>query len=301
MTRFADLDTSRFRDSIVIVDIDGTITYDRSAELSPESLRVLRELTAHNRVYLCSNTKDVGRVASLASISGTFHLASPYRKPNRRVLEGVADREGKRVVVIGDKRLTDGLFAKRIGAEFVPVERLTHRSDRSHIALTYRLDDTYHVLSGYLRLMRPFQWVKNLLVFAPLFFAVTAFDPVTLQRAALAFVAFCAAASAVYVMNDIVDRERDAEHPVKRQRPVASGEVPVRGAWILCFALIAICGLVVWSVPQTAVIVGIYIALNIVYSTYLKHVAVADIVCVASFYVMRVLAGGLATGIYVSP
>jgi decaprenyl-phosphate phosphoribosyltransferase len=252
-------------------------------------------------VYLCSNTKEKDRIRRLADLTGTQVLATEFSKPNRRIIESIPDREDKKIVVIGDKRLTDGRFAKNIGAEFIPVSRILHHSDSRSIKATYMLDDSYHAIVSYVRLMRPQQWLKNLFVFAPIFFAGTVFHQGILEKALLAFIAFCTTASAVYIFNDIADRQKDALHHAKRTRPLAAGDVSTGGALVLSLVLLAISVLMLSYIPDAAFALLGYLVLNVAYSFSLKHIAVVDIVLIAVFYVLRILTGGYATATYVSP
>ena len=165
-------------------------------------------------------------------------------------------------------------------------------------------------LTGLLKALRPRQWVKNLLVFLPLLFAVdlvwSADDLTTLLphlgRLLALGSAFCAAASAVYLLNDLADREADRQHPVKRRRPIASGEVPAWLALVGTLAL-ALVGLVVmYFLGWPLVLAGsIYLAINVAYSAGLKRVALVDVMLVASGYVLRAVAGAVAVGAAPSP
>jgi decaprenyl-phosphate phosphoribosyltransferase len=155
---------------------------------------------------------------------------------------------------------------------------------------------------GLLRLARPKQWVKNVLVFAAPGAAGVLDNPADLAATCVAFVAFCLAASGTYYLNDAADVEADRHHPVKRHRPVASGAVPVGLARVLGVALVA-AGVLVgfatgsWHLP--AVVLG-YVALTTSYTVWLKHIAVVDLAAVAAGFVIRALAGAAATDVEVS-
>ncbi len=150
--------------------------------------------------------------------------------------------------------------------------------------------------------MRPKQWVKNLLVVAAPAAGGELTHPPTPARTALAFVAFCLAASGTYLLNDLADSEADRLHPVKRNRAIASGRVPRPLALVTGLVLLVAALLVGLPLDERFVlIVGVYIALTLSYTVWLKKVAVLDIALVASFYVMRALAGGAATHVHLSP
>ncbi len=157
------------------------------------------------------------------------------------------------------------------------------------------------MLSALVRSLRPAQWVKNLFVLAPLVFAHRLEDPDPLRRAALALLIFCAASSAVYLFNDLRDRESDRLHPLKAKRPIASGALPARAAF--AGALILGVGAIVagWSLGRgftTALVC--YLALNVLYSAVLKHIVILDVMSIAAGFMLRVLAGAAAIAVAVS-
>lgn len=153
----------------------------------------------------------------------------------------------------------------------------------------------------YFRLLRPHQWLKNLMLFFPPFLSGALLQPGMAEKGALPFVSFCLASSATYVFNDVVDAESDRLHPVKKQRPVACGEVPVKGAACLATLLGVAAVLVGLQVPaQFLPFLGAYLLVNVCYSLRLKAIPVVDIFCIASGFVLRLLAGGAACGVVVS-
>lgn len=156
-------------------------------------------------------------------------------------------------------------------------------------------------LPATVRAMRPRQWVKNLLVLAAPLAAGRLFEPAVIKTAALGFVAFCLVSALVYLVNDVRDVEEDRQHPTKRFRPIASGELKPTTALVLA-AVVGVCGLALGffvSVPLGITLV-VYVALQLLYSAYLKHLPVVDLAMVASAYLLRAIAGGVATGIPLS-
>ena len=152
-----------------------------------------------------------------------------------------------------------------------------------------------------LRLARPKQWVKNVLVFAAPGAAGVLDSRGALTDAVLAFVCFCMAAAGTYFLNDVRDIDSDRRHPTKRHRPVASGVVPVPLAAtlgiVLLLGAIGLGAAVRW--PLAATVAG-YAALTTSYSAWLKHVAVVDVVAVAAGFVLRAIAGAAATDVPIS-
>jgi decaprenyl-phosphate phosphoribosyltransferase len=148
---------------------------------------------------------------------------------------------------------------------------------------------------------RPKQWVKNVLVFAAPGAASVLSQSSALRDSALAFVAFCLTAAGTYYINDVGDVEADRRHPIKSQRPIAAGELPVRLAMVLGILLIvAGMGLALVVRWQLLAVVAVYVALTAAYTVGLKHVAVLDIALVASGFIVRAVAGGVAVDVPIS-
>jgi len=147
-------------------------------------------------------------------------------------------------------------------------------------------------LRGLIRGMRPRQWSKNGLIFLPILFdrQITHFD--ALLRVIIAFVLFCLASSAIYLLNDIVDVERDRLHPKKRFRAIASGQLPMGLAILAAIILPVISvGAALTYSPALALILLVYLAKQVAYSFYFKHVVIVDVILLAAGYVLRVIAG----------
>jgi 4-hydroxybenzoate polyprenyltransferase len=149
--------------------------------------------------------------------------------------------------------------------------------------------------------LRPWQWTKNLFVLAPLVFAHRLTEQAILLRGLLAFAAFCAAASALYLVNDVGDRVEDRHHPLKRLRPVASGALGIPLALAIAASLLLVALAVGWRLGSSFVgFLGAYVVLNLVYSWRLKHVVILDVMAIALGFVLRVLAGAAAVNVPVS-
>jgi len=150
-------------------------------------------------------------------------------------------------------------------------------------------------------LLRFHHWVKNLFIFAPAFFSFNLFDRVIFTRSALAALAFSLVSSGVYVFNDIADRGADQRHPGKKDRPLAAGRISVREASFLSAGFI-IAGLAIGRLLSFSVlcVLVVYLSINGLYSYRLKHLAIVDVFCVAFGFLLRVVTGGVATGIPLS-
>jgi len=149
--------------------------------------------------------------------------------------------------------------------------------------------------------LRPDQWTKNLIVFAALIFAVKLLDPAALANASAAFLIFCALSGAVYLINDVSDRAQDQAHPLKRLRPIASGELSPGTALVAAVILsVAALGAAFALRPAFAAVAAAYLALFVVYTRSLKHVVVLDVMTIAIGFVLRAVAGGLVIHVHIS-
>jgi decaprenyl-phosphate phosphoribosyltransferase len=157
------------------------------------------------------------------------------------------------------------------------------------------------VAGGLVKAARPRQWVKNVLVLAAPLASADLTQISVLTKVAVAFVAFCLAASAVYLLNDAIDVAEDRAHPVKCNRPIAAGRVPVSLAITVSVVLfLAALAASILASPQLLVVIAVYIAVQLGYCLGLKHQPVIDICIVASGFLIRAIAGGAATGIPLS-
>lgn len=149
---------------------------------------------------------------------------------------------------------------------------------------------------GLVKLARPKQWVKNVLVFAAPLAAGRIDEWDVLRQCIYVFAIFCLAAASIYYVNDAADVESDRRHPKKRNRPIASGAVPVKLAWALgpVLAVASVVLAMVLCNRNTALVIGLYIVLNLFYCFAFKHVLVLDLMMVASGFLFRAMIGGLA-------
>lgn len=155
-----------------------------------------------------------------------------------------------------------------------------------------------------LKIIRPQQWVKNVFVLVPLFFGRSLLDATDITASVITFLAFSFVASSIYCLNDIVDADDDRRHPKKCSRPIASGKVSVPQGYAIMAMMAVLSFCCVATLSQNSLNVGIviatYLLLNIAYCLWLKRHAIVDVCVIAFGFVMRLLAGGLATDIPLS-
>lgn len=153
-------------------------------------------------------------------------------------------------------------------------------------------------MKAWIKLLRPHQWVKSGFVFVGLLFGHGWQNPALVEQVVLAALAFSLAASAVYVGNDLADRERDRQHPDKCRRPLASGAIGVRAAILLGVAcLLLACALAWLASPSVFGIVLAYLLLNVGYTLGLKHVVLLDVFIISAGFMLRIFAGTIGVGI----
>lgn len=155
---------------------------------------------------------------------------------------------------------------------------------------------------AYVRLLRPGQWTKNVFVFAGLIFGRKLTDIESVVYAVLGFICFCLVSSAVYVMNDIHDRNEDRLHPRKRTRPIASGAVSVPSAAAIAAGLLlmGLGGAALLDIPFFLVAAA-YVVLQLFYTFWLKHAALVDVIMIGMGFVMRAVAGAVVVHVAISP
>ena len=167
------------------------------------------------------------------------------------------------------------------------------------------LNRIFAAMMEYFRLLRPLQWLKNVFVFAPIFFSNNLLKPDYFWPTLVVFASFCLVSSSIYCFNDLRDVEADRQHPKKRHRPIASGKVSIKGGYTMMI-LSMIGALVLLPMAQSPNVLYLYMIvlgywlMNIAYCIRLKQYAILDVSIIAIGFVMRVLVGGVTTDIWIS-
>ena len=176
----------------------------------------------------------------------------------------------------------------------------------SQINLEFRSICTiFAAMIHYIQLLRPLQWLKNMFVFAPIFFSNNLLKPDYFWPTLVVFASFCLISSSIYCFNDLRDVEADRQHPKKCHRPIASGKVSVRSGYVMMvICMVGSLALIPLAMspntPYLYIIVAAYWLMNIGYCIRLKQIAILDVSIIAVGFVMRVLAGGVTTDIWIS-
>ena len=154
------------------------------------------------------------------------------------------------------------------------------------------------MLLALIKLARPAQWLKNGVVLAALIFAGEAMNTLAIELALAAMAIFCLLSSAVYTLNDLVDRDKDRQHPLKKNRPIASGKVSVPTGIAMAIALLTVSLAAAWFIGTGFFVVSIiYFSLNLFYSFWLKNIVIIDVMSIALGFVLRAYAGAFAIGV----
>ena len=155
-----------------------------------------------------------------------------------------------------------------------------------------------------IKVARPTHWIKNIFVFLPVFFGGALLNTTEVVAAALTFMSFSLAASAIYCLNDIIDVDADRAHPVKCKRPIASGAITIPQAYGMMTVSLLISIVLMFLLPEghakSILVIIAYFIINVAYCLRLKEYAIIDVCIIASGFVLRILAGGYATGVHLS-
>lgn len=252
------------------------------------------------RLASASNFEWVEGVAAAHGFEGP-HVASDARTN----VAGAAKAEALRAahgewgyIYAGDARVDEAVWRSAQAAIVVGQPRIAERLEAQGLPVTQiAAERSWRDLW---RALRPHQWVKNVLLLLPMI-AAHEFGLATFAMVLLGMAAFSAAASAIYIINDLLDLEADRLHVKKRHRPFASGAVPIRSGMVSAFVLFALAlGLGVVLGPGFVLVIALYMALSLAYSLRLKRMRWVDIATLAALYTLRVVAGAAATQVEAS-
>lgn len=276
--------------------------------VEPKVVELIENARTEGRPVALISGADQRIVGAVAQRLGLFDLAVGSNGPQT---DGVnlsgpgkaawlTDRFGKGGFdYAGDSRADLPVWqAARRGFAVGGARRVAGHARRAGVALQ-PVPTTGRGWQALLRAMRPHQWAKNVLVLVP---ALAAHEVTALGPALIAAIAFCAAASSVYLVNDMLDLEADRAHPRKRLRPMASGTLPLaRGAAAAAALMLAALALALALPPAFRSVLAAYLVATFAYSLWLKRKLLVDVIALAMLYTLRILGGAAATGIALSP
>ncbi|RJS92352.1 UbiA family prenyltransferase [Salinisphaera sp. Q1T1-3] len=243
---------------------------------------VAAHLSLFEAVLASDETTNLSGERKLAAIRAYLGDDTPF--------EYAADHSDDRVI-----------WASAQGTLLVGADNGTRDWAERNVHVTESFDRPHRGIATWLRAMRLYQWAKNILIFVPLMATHSLVGIDTLAAACMAFLAYGLLASSVYLLNDLVDLSDDRQHPNKRFRPLASGALPLLHGIIAIPVLMATAALIALFLPPLfGAVLGMYYVLTLAYSMVLKRVALIDVVTLAALYTLRLIAGGVATGIHLS-
>ena len=138
---FFEIDVGDISDKFILLDIDGTIASDQNESVDAKNIEIIRKLEQSNNVFLLSNNRSKKRIEKITNCTRLAHLPTQNKKPSKKILSSIEPEQHKKILVIGDKYLTDVLFAQKIGAPYIKVRRLTEKTDRFFVTWSFWFDD----------------------------------------------------------------------------------------------------------------------------------------------------------------
>jgi UbiA prenyltransferase family len=271
-----------------------------------ELLAWLRDEKARGRHLVLATASDHHQARLAVEPLGLFDTV--LGSDGRRNLKGgkklatIAELYGKQFDYVGNSSSDLAIWRGCRHAILVNTSRRVERSARRSGNVVRVFPRSLTHFREALRSMRFYQWAKNLLLFVPAIASGTILDVSVAANAILAFVSFGLAASAAYILNDLLDLEEDRRHPNKKQRPFASGQASIGSGILLALASLSASAVIATQVPPAFVsILVAYLMLTCLYSLVLKRLLVVDVLTLALLYTLRVVAGSAATGIVLSP
>jgi len=266
---------------------------------------VLRSARAEGRPTALVSAADHRQVTQVAEATGLFDEA--YGSAEGRNLKG-AEKAAfltthfgeKKFDYIGDSQADLPVWAAARQAVTVQAKPGVRQAAETANPDTTHLDPPVGKAKAMLRALRPHQWSKNVLLFLPM---LAAHDPSKLLPVLMGFLAFCLTASAVYVINDLVDLPADRAHPRKRNRPFASGALSASTGAVMTLGLLA-CALILGLMTGNPLFIGtlvLYLLATFAYSLWLKRKLIVDVLMLAGLYTIRIIAGGAAAAVVLSP
>ncbi len=262
---------------------------------------------AKGRKVILATAADIRVATKIADHLGLFDQV--IASDQHRNLKGTEKLAAIRAIskgpfeYLGDARADLPIWQEAAVVGFVNPANATRAAvdKNSHVSLD--IMDNPPLARSVLKAMRPHQWTKNCLIFLPLFFSHGYTDSASVLNAVIAFGIFCLFASSIYIINDLLDIEADRQHAKKRHRPFASGRMlPIQGviASIGLAALAFIASLSLLSVAMSLIFL-LYIVITTLYSMWLKHYSTIDVITLTCLYTLRIVAGGVAISVTLSP
>ncbi len=238
--------------------------------------------------------------AHLGIFSGVYHTDGTNNLAAHRKAKLLSELYGEGGFdYAGNDRADLAVFEAARSAIVVAPDAAADRYGKTHSSV--RFDYGRPKIKTYLKMLRVHQWLKNLLVFAPAVLSHDITNPSVFLAATLGMIAFSLSASAIYILNDILDLPLDRQHPTKQNRPFAAGLLSIPFGLTVSASLLALTAVICLFLPvQFALVIGIYLVATTAYSLALKRMLLIDVICLAGLYSLRLIGGKMATGLPLS-
>jgi len=293
--------------AVLKAEVSSRVALDvQSLPLRADFIEYLAQQKAQGRTLVLATAADRRIAEAFATRLGFFDqvLASDgaVNLKGRTKLAAIQEKVGGRFVYAGDSHADVPIWQAASAAVLVGVPAALARQVRENVAIESEFAEAGASWRVWAKALRIHQWLKNILIFVPLLTSFSLTDPGKVASALLAFLAFSVVASATYLGNDIWDLDADRAHPRKRNRPFASGALPIQVGVPVALALIAI-GLALGALVSSTflAVLSAYLVSTTAYSFVLKRYVLIDVVMLASLYTLRVVAGAVAISVTISP
>lgn len=270
-----------------------------------ELLEYLRAQRNRGRRIILATAADARLAVTVAAHLGVFDevLCSDgtTNLKGAKKLALIRERIGDKFVYAGDSAADLPIWKAAEAAVLVGASAGLARQVRRQTAIEREFPRAIAGVDTWLKTLRIHQWLKNLLVFVPVLTSFSFTDPSKVLVAGIAFLAFCFVASGTYVINDLADLESDRAHPSKRNRPVASAQIPIPAAGAMGVSLVATGATLAWGLsPAFFAVLMAYLAVTLGYTWVLKGYVLADVMTLALLYTVRIIAGAVAIHVEMS-
>jgi phosphoserine phosphatase len=279
---------------------------DLPAELLPyheEFVEYLREEHAAGKTLVLATASNIRYATGIAEHLGLFSIVigsnATENMSGSRKLANIKEQLGHdRFAYAGNSTVDLPIWAESLAAVLVSVPADVRKRAEKSCEIAREFPSERNLFKAFVRAIRPHQWLKNLLVFVPILLVQRLSDPVSFHQVSMAFIAFSLCASSVYLLNDMLDLASDRQHPTKRFRPFAAGDLPITYGVLGMFGLLCVSILIAFTLPPYFVgVLGLYYISTLAYSLWLKSSVLVDALMLASLYTLRLIAGAAAISV----
>ena len=279
---------------------------DLPADLLPyreDFVEYLREEHAAGKTLVLATASNIRYATGIAEHLGLFSVVigsnATENMSGSRKLANIKEQLGHdRFAYAGNSAVDLPIWAESLAAVLVSTPADVRKRAEKSCEIAREFPEERSLFKAFIRAIRPHQWLKNLLIFVPIFLVQRLSDPLSFHQAGMAFIAFSLCASSVYLLNDMLDLASDRQHPTKRFRPFAAGDLPIIYGVLGMFGLLFGSILIAFALPPFFVgVLGLYYISTLAYSLWLKSSVLVDALMLAILYTLRLIAGAAAISV----